>query len=184
MSATIGECVCVGGDYTTITAVKEYVRYRLDDLPFTTARKINHLCCKICKGITDADANKEFSADLAKNRAFIAEQDKLYSAYALDEPIIKINGYVEPIDYLYKPIPHKQWHKGAIHYLSMLTVDDKVKIVPRIKTFEVYCDEQEVLSIAAKQFVKPDDYFKLTSVERFKPISQLSTPLPTRIGDA
>ncbi len=184
MAPTVGECVCriIDGHtdefYVNLTRtdVKEYIRYRLDDIPFTTARKINHFKCNACHGAIGLDTNKEFNADLAKNRAFINEQDRMYTMWKDDEGTTSIipmfgnedtsydnwgQGYTAP------PQP-KQWHRGAIHYLSFVHVDDKVKIVPRIALYEVYCNDAEVLSVASKQFVKPDGYFKLTSIERFQ----------------
>lgn len=170
MAATVGECVC-NGDIDagyTITEVKEHIRYTLGEFPFTTARKIYHLRCDTCKGIMSADLNKELLADMTKNRAFIAEQDRMYS-FHVDEgvdPNINTKGF-KPLKYgdeYSVPTPSKQWHTGFIHYLRFLNTGDSVKIVPASMQYTVYCNTDEKLATAARQFVKPDDYFKLTSI--------------------
>lgn len=165
MGVTIGECQCDGGDYTTITAVKEYVRYHLGEFPFTTKRKINHHKCKLCDGITDLDDNKELMADMTINRAFMAEQDRTYKVTD-NTPIVPIKGYVEPGDERWYPtVFSKRWHTGFIHYLRQVVTVDKVSIVPASAHYTVYCNEEDKLSVAIKQFIKPDDYFKLTSIQ-------------------
>lgn len=177
MAPTVGECACVPP--FTFTQVKEHVRYRLDDIPFTTARKIYHLRCDLCKGGMSLDLNKEFNDDLAKNRQFVTEQDNMYRYHeGVTMDIIPLNGYVKPDNFAYRMFftqQSKQWHEGRINYLRFMQTADVVKIVPASTHFRIYCSEADVLSVAAKQFVKPDDYFKLTSIEPFNTNSRLSS---------
>ena len=164
---TAGECVQWPVPHN-ITEVKEHIRYHIDGLPFTTARKIYHLRCDTCKGGVSLDLNKEFTADLAKNRAFILEQDKLYTEYTSDGPMIMLNRG-PTVDYT-APRNTKHWHKGIIHYLRFHQTGDSVRIVPSSVEFTVYCNEQDTLRFGVAQFVKPDDYFKLTSINVNQPI--------------
>ncbi len=181
---TVGECTCnskLNGVYQT-HHVKEYVRYRIDDLPFTTARKINHERCVPCQGIIAADSSKEFVADLNKNRAFILEQDQQYKYQeGVTYDIILINDSKRFAHYL-PPTHNKQWHKGVINYLRYMQTADSVRIVPASESYEVYSNEQDALRVAVAQFVKPDDYFKLTSVQYNQP--KIATFQPARYGDA
>ena len=159
MAPTVAECMC---DVAFSEQVKEYVRYKLGDFPFTTARKINHQRCISCHGICAADTNKELTDDMCKNRLFIQEQDKMFSI-ADNSPIVPLHNNTSAKEYT-APIQYKQWHMGCINYLRQVVNGDKVSIVPASQTYEVYCDYDDRLSVAARQFIKPDDYFKLTSI--------------------
>lgn len=162
MSATTHECTCPAKEGLP---VKEYVRYKLGEFPFTTARKINHARCAWCSGIVGGDLNKELITDQCKNRLFIQEQDKMYSVND-NSPIIPIKGYksLAMTPMLGYEQRSKQWHEGYIQYLRQVVTGDKVSIIPAMRRYEVYCNEEDKLSIAAKQFLKPDDYFKLTCI--------------------
>lgn len=159
MAPTIKECAC---DCLINQAVKEYVRYKLDEFPFTTARKINHTRCFACGGLRNASTNKELIDDMCKNRLFIAEQDKMYSVND-NSPITSLAGRIPATDYT-APHQPKQWQRGYINYLRMVNTGEKVVIIPSSHPYEVYCIDENKLSTAAKQFIKPDDYFKLTSI--------------------
>lgn len=176
MAPTVSECGCYIGEgikpeelpALRDVNIKEYVQYRLDDIPFTTARKINHTVCKWCNGILDVETNKELLADMDANRKYLLEQDKLYSSDR-SMPITPMFGNEgapwESIMGGYEaPKQSKQWHKGFINYLRQVTIGDNVKILAYLHEYEVYCNEADKLSVAIKQFVKPDDFFKLVSI--------------------
>jgi hypothetical protein len=162
MAPTVGGCVCEATECAT--EVKEYIRYHIDGLPFTTARKITHKMCGYCKGFAFLDTNKELQVDIAKNRAFIAEQDRQYRIND-DSPIIPINGYVHWLNEYAATQSAKQWQRGFIRYLRFVQTGEKINIVPATHEYLVYCNSEDKLSVAARQFVKPDDYFKLVSIQ-------------------
>lgn len=156
-------CVECNGE---LKVIKKQFDFKIEDIPFRTKQKYERMQCLSCKeeyipGIVAESMQKEF----ATARAFIAEQDRMYSyETSVKQEILLMHAETRDNKDYSVPTPSKQWQTGIIHYLRYMHDGDKVIIVPASVTYLVYCNSEDKLSVAARQFVKPDDYFKLTCI--------------------
>lgn len=162
MATVFQQCVECGSTY--MKTIKKQFDFRIEDIPFRTKQKYERLQCEQCgeefiAGYLAAQIDKE----VATARAFLAEQDRQYSY----QNSITDEIWMMPVEDRNKhtvPQPSKQWQRGFIHYLRMVNTGEKIIIVPTSTPYTIYCNEADKLATAARQFVKPDDYFKLTSI--------------------
>lgn len=160
MTLELPDCAVCAGSLITI---KKQFDFKIEDIPFRTKQKYERQQCIKCgEEYIAADVATLMDKEFAEARAYIEEQDRTYKVTDTG-PIVKINGYVDSEGYD-APASAKQWQTGYIHYLRQVVTQDKVSIIPASQAYNIYCNDEDRLSVAAKQFIKPDDYFKLTSI--------------------
>lgn len=154
-------CVVCGNNILNI--IKKQYDFKIEDIPFRTKRKIERSKCSKCgEEYLDPPALKIIDEEVKIARNFLAEQDAQYRINN-NSPVIPLH---PPEYYTEESLPQtsKQWFDGFITYLRYATTTDTMKIVPASTPYKIYCNEAERIAVAIKQFVKPDDFFKLVSI--------------------